>query len=418
MAKRGKAVLAYSGGLDTSVAIGWIRDNYGLDVVAMCVDMGAATRDLKEARKKALKIGAVKSILIDGRRDFVEHFIWPSLQADALYEGGYPMATSLGRPLIVHYAVKVARQERAEAFSHGATGKGNDQVRFEVGVRTLAPGMKIIAPLREWGMTRDQEIEYARENGIPVEATKKSPYSIDENLWGRSIECGVLEDPWREPPEDAFTWTADPRKAPARPEYVEIDFEQGIPTALNGKKMEGIPLIAELNRIAGRHGVGRIDMVENRLVGIKSREIYEAPAAIVLHAAHRALQSLTMSKDSLRFKHQVAGVYADLVYNGLWYSALHQDLMAYVRSSQRCVTGRVRMKLFKGAAVKAGVQSDFSLYQRSLATYDVGDQFDHKAAEGFLRLHGLSVETQAQVQPGVLSPWTVKTRLVPPSRKR
>ncbi|HOX37091.1 MAG TPA: argininosuccinate synthase [Candidatus Brocadiia bacterium] len=415
--KRGKIVLAYSGGLDTSVAIRWLNETYDLDVVCVCVQMGAATRDLEASRKKAIKIGAVESILIDGQQDFVDYFVWPSLQADALYEGQYPMATSLGRPLIAKYMVDVARKTNAVAVAHGATGKGNDQVRMEIGCRTLNPKLKIVAPLREWTMTRDQEIDYAAEHGIPVEATKKSPFSIDENIWGRSVECGMLEDPWNEMPKGPYTWTVEPDEAPAKPKYITITFEQGIPVALDGRKMGGIALIKTLNEIAGKHGVGRIDMMENRLVGIKSRETYEAPAAVVLHTAHRALQSLTMSKDQVRFKYYVATLYADLVYNGLWYTALHQDLMAYVRSSQRCVSGDVRMKLYKGSATKAGVKSDVSLYAKSLATYDIGDTFDHKAAEGFIKLYGLSAQTQALLQKDALGVRDIKTSVVPPTRK-
>jgi argininosuccinate synthase len=318
--------------------------------------------------------------------------------AGALYEGKYPLATALGRPLIAKLMVEAARDHQAKAVAHGCTGKGNDQVRFDVTFQTLAPDLKIIAPVREWKMTRDEEIKFAAKHGIPVEATQESPYSIDQNLWGRSCEAGVLEDPWEEPPEDAFAWTVNPVKAPNEPEILEIEFKQGIPTALNGKPMDGVPLIEKLNQVGGKHGVGRIDHVENRLVGIKSRELYEAPAAMILHEAHRELEFLCLSKQSHRFKTLVAQEYADLIYNGLWCSAYHQDLLQFIVSSQRFVDGAVRVKLFKGKATVVGRKSEHSLYSKKLATYETGDQFDHDAAKGFIRLHGLSQQTQAQRQ--------------------
>jgi len=292
----------------------------------------------------------------------------------------------------------VARQEGASAVAHGCTGKGNDQVRFEVSVNALAPELIIIAPAREWEMNREQTISYAQQNGIPVPVTAASPYSIDENLWGRSIECGVLEDPWAEPPEEVFTWTRSPNEAPDKPAYVEIGFDKGIPVTIDGQETDGISLIRRLNELAGGHGVGRIDHVENRLVGIKSREIYEAPAATVLLQAHQALQALTLSKEQVRFKQKVAVEYADLIYNGLWFTSLHQDLAAYVKSSQRCVTGTVRLKLYKGNCSVVGRKSPFSLYDYGLATYDKGDAFDQSASPGFIHIWGLPVRTQAQVQ--------------------
>jgi argininosuccinate synthase len=295
--------------------------------------------------------------------------------------------------------VDVAREEGASVVAHGCTGKGNDQVRFEVGVNSLAPNLKIMAPAREWGMTREQTIEYAQRYDIPLPIAAASPYSVDENLWGRAIECGVLEDPWVEPPEDAFTMTKSLDEAPDKAEYVEIDFEKGIPVALNGKKLGGVALIEQLNELAGKHGVGRIDHVENRLVGIKSREIYEAPAATVLLQAHQALEAMTLSKPQLRFKERVAQEYADLIYNGLWFTALRRDLAAYVESSQRFVAGTVRSKLFKGSSKVVGRKSPFSLYRHGLATYDKGDEFDQSAAAGFIHLWGLSAKTEAQVQP-------------------
>jgi len=393
----GKVLLAYSGGLDTSVAIRWLKEKYDLDVIALTVDVGNE-RDFSAIREKALKVGAVKALVEDAKELFVEHFIFPALKADALYEGQYPLATALSRPLIAKLLVDVARAEGATAVAHGCTGKGNDQVRIEVGVNALAPELKVIAPAREWGMTREQTIKYAQRYGIPVPVTVSSPYSIDENLWGRSIECGVLEDPWVEPPEEVFAWTKSPGKAPDSPGYVEIGFEQGIPATIDGQKMDGITLIRKLSELAGRHGVGRIDHVENRLVGIKSREIYEAPAAMVLLQAHQALQAMTMSKEQLRFKQKVAVEYADLVYNGLWFTSLHQDLAAYIESSQRHVTGMVRIKLYKGSSSVVGRKSPFSLYSHGLATYDKGDIFDQSASAGFIHIWGLPVRTQVQIQ--------------------
>jgi len=393
----GKVVLAYSGGLDTSVAIQWLKENYGFEVVALTVDVGNE-RDFTAIKEKALKVGAVKAVVIDVKEQFVNHFIFPALKADALYEGQYPLATALSRPLIGKLMVDVAYDEGAVAVAHGCTGKGNDQVRIEVSVNALAPELKIIAPAREWGMTREETIQYAERYGIPVPVTVASPYSTDENLWGRSIECGVLEDPWVEPPEGAFAWTKSPKETPDAPGYVEIEFEQGAPVAIDGKKMGGVMLVQTLNEMAGNYGVGRIDHLENRLVGIKSREIYEAPAAMVLLQAHQSLQAMTLSKEQSRFKQKVAVEYADLVYNGLWFTSLHEDLAAYIQSSQRHVTGTVRLKLFKGSCSVVGRKSPYSLYSYGLATYDKGDVFDQSAAAGFIQIWGLPVKTQAQVQ--------------------
>ncbi len=391
-------VLAYSGGLDTSVAIRWIKEKYNLDVITVTIDVGNE-RDLPAIAARAEKIGAVKALIVDGRADFVRYFVWPALQAGAIYEGQYPLATALARPLIARLLIEVARAEGAVAVAHGCTGKGNDQVRFDVSINTLAPDLKIIAPVREWSMTRDNEIAYAAEHAIPISVTNASPYSVDQNLWGRSIECGILEDPWAEPPEDVYTWTSNPDlNGNLEPAYVEITFEHGIPIALNGEEMEGVSLIETLNKLAGQFGIGRIDHIENRLVGIKSREVYEAPAATLLHTAHRALESLTLSRDQARFKEIVAGEYSRLIYNGQWYSALHQDLAAYVQSTQRFVSGVVRMKLSHGHCSIVGRKSDHSLYNHSLATYDSGDQFDHNAALGFIKLWGLPLTTQAQAQ--------------------
>jgi len=391
-------VLAYSGGLDTSVAIRWIKEKYDLDVIALTIDVGNE-RDLQAISAKATQIGAVKSLVVDARADFVRYFVWPALQAGAIYEGVYPLATALARPLIARLLVEVARAEGAVAVAHGCTGKGNDQVRFDVSIQTLAPDLKIIAPVREWSMTRDNEIAYAAEHDIPISATNASPYSTDQNMWGRSIECGILEDPWAEPPEDVYAWTSNPDTSSAKePTYLEIAFENGIPVGLNGQEIDGVELIEMLNRQAGEYGIGRIDHIEDRLVGIKSREIYETPAAVVLHAAHKALESLTLSRDQLRFKESVAGEYARLIYNGQWYSALHQDLAAYVQSTQRFASGEVRVKLSRGTCSIVGRKSEHSLYSIGLATYDSGDQFDHNAALGFIKLWGLPLSTQAQAQ--------------------
>ncbi len=394
-----KVVLAYSGGLDTSVAIRWIKEKYNMDVIALTIDVGG-DRDLSAVQKKALKVGAVKALVVDAKETFVNHFVIPALQADAIYQGIYPLATALSRPLIAKLLVDTAEAEGASAIAHGCTGKGNDQVRFDVGVAALAPHLKIIAPAREWGMTREETIAYAEKHGIPVPVTSKSPYSIDQNLWGRSIECGILEDPWVEPPEEVFAWTTSPEDAPGKPCYVEIGFEKGVPTGIDGQEIDKVRLIQDLNNLAGTHGVGRIDHIEDRLVGIKSREIYESPAAIALFAAHQALEAMTLSKEQLRFKRKVASEYADLVYNGLWFSSFHQDLIPYVQSSQRYVSGTVRLKLFRGCCKVVGRKSPYSLYRHALATYDEGDQFDQSASLGFIHIWGLPVKVQAQAQPG------------------
>jgi argininosuccinate synthase len=391
-------VLAYSGGLDTSVAVHWIKEKYDLDVIALTINVGNE-RDLNAIAERAKQIGAIKALVVDGREDFVRYFVWPALQAGAIYEGQYPLATALARPLIARLLVEVARQEGAVAVAHGCTGKGNDQVRFDVAINTLAPDLQIIAPVREWGMTRDNEIAYATEHNIPIRVTNASPYSVDQNLWGRSVECGMLEDPWAEPPADVYAWTDDPDRPQAlEPAYLEITFQHGLPIALNGEEIEGPELIETLNKGAGKYGIGRIDHIENRLIGIKSREIYEAPAATVLHAAHNALESLTLSRDQLRIKEVIASEYARLIYNGQWYSALHQDLAAYVQSTQRFVNGTVRVKLSRGHCNIVGRKSEHSLYDHGLATYDSGDQFDHNAALGFIKLWALPISTQAQAQ--------------------
>lgn len=392
-----KVVLAYSGGLDTSAAIKWLGERYGMEVIAFTVDIGNVP-DLDAIRQKALNIGASDALVLDAKDTFARSFVLPALQADAVYEDQYPLATALGRPLIAKLLVDVAREKGAAAVAHGCTGKGNDQVRMDVSVTALAPDLRVIAPAREWGMTREQTIEYARTHDIPVPTTVSSPYSIDENLWGRSIECGVLEDPWQEPPPDVFAWTWSIEQTADEPDYVEVDFEQGVPTRLDGERMEFVPLIQRLHQLAGSHGIGRIDHVENRLVGIKSREVYEAPAAVVLLTAHGALQQLVLTKPQLRFKAQVAQEYADLVYNGLWFSGLRQDLAAYVASTQRFVTGTVKLKLWKGNCQVVGRKSPYSLYDFALATYDKGDAFVQSDAPGFIRIWGLPVRTQASGQ--------------------
>ncbi len=394
---RDKVILAYSGGLDTSVMVPWIGEKYNLDVVALTIDLGQG-EDIERIRQKAIKTGAVDAVAIDAQNLFVDYFVFPALMAGAIYEGKYPLATALGRPLIAKLMVDTAVEHKAVAVAHGCTGKGNDQVRFDVTFQTLAPNLKIIAPVREWKMTRDEEIKFAAKHGIPVEATQESPYSVDLNLWGRSCEAGVLEDPWDEPPEEAYAWTVDPARAPNEPEYVEIEFEQGRPVGLNGKRLDGVPLIQRLNELGGKHGVGRIDHVENRLVGIKSRELYEAPAGVILHQAHQELECLCLSKPAQRFKTLVAQEYADIIYNGLWFNSFQFDLFQFVVSNQRFVSGLVRVKLFKGKATVVGRKSEHSLYSKKLATYETGDQFDHDAARGFIRLWGLSQQTQAQRQ--------------------
>jgi argininosuccinate synthase len=391
-------VLAYSGGLDTSVAIKWIPEKYdGMEVIALTIDLGSE-KALPEIRQRALNVGAKKALVVDGRDLFIKYFAFPALQAGAMYEKEYPLATAIGRPLIAKLLVDVAHEHGASAVAHGCTGKGNDQVRMDVSVKTLDAKLDIIAPVREWKMSRPAEIEYARQNNIPIPATVDSPYSTDVNLWGRSVEAGVLEDPWQEPPGDVWLWTKNPEDAPAKARYVEIEFEQGIPVGLDGEEMDGVKLVQQLNDIAGEHGIGRVDHLENRLVGIKTREIYEAPAAVVLHKAHQALEDMTLARDQAYFKNIVSDQVAKLIYDGLWFSALHQELRAYVESSQRHVTGTVRLKMYRGGLMVVGRKSPKSLYNFDLATYDEGDSFDQDAALGFIKLHGLSLQNQANIQ--------------------
>jgi argininosuccinate synthase len=390
-----RIVLAYSGGLDTSVAIPWLAERFNADIVAVTLDLGQG-RELEAIKERALATGAVASHVVDVKDEFASRFILPALQANALYEGQYPLATALGRPLIAKALVEIAHAEGASAIAHGCTGKGNDQVRLDVGVRALDPSLSVVAPARMWGMTRTDEIEYAQARGIAVPATVESPYSTDENLWGRSIECGVLEDPWQEPPEEVFTLTKAPAWAPDIPAYLEITFDAGVPVAVNGVPMPLTELIRSVATIAGAHGVGRIDVIENRLVGIKSREIYEAPAAVALHAAHRELEGLVVGRDLHRLKADLAVRYADLVYNGLWFTPIREAIDAFVAAVQPRVTGTVRLRLFKGALIVVGRTSPNALYEHALATYDAGDRFDHSAAEGFIKIWGLPVETAAR----------------------
>ena len=400
-----KIVLAYSGGLDTTVAVRWLAQTRGFEVIALTVDLGSQPK-LEVIRERALAAGAVRAYVLDARTPFVERFCWPALKAGALYQGQYPLATALGRPLIAQLLVEAAAREGATWVGHGSTGKGNDQVRFEVAVAALSPQLKVLAPLRDgMAMTREQEVAYASANKLPIEVKPESPYSVDENLWGRSIEAGVLEDALLKPPEDAFVWTSSVDNAPANSAEIELSFERGIPTRLTtypsasgGGQGGGVALVDELNRLGGLHGVGRIDMIEDRFVGIKSREIYEAPAAVILHAAHRALEELVLDAETARFKASVAAEYARLVYQGKWFTSHRRDLDAYVESTQRAATGRVRIKLHKGTAQVIGRSSPYSLYRPQLATYSSGDQFDHQAAVGFIKLVGLPVRTQAQVQ--------------------
>ena len=395
---RRKIVVAYSGGLDTSVMVKWLKDKYDAEIITYTGDLGQR-KELVGLEEKARKTGASGVYIEDLKEEFVTNYIFPALKAGALYEGAYLMATALGRPLLAKRLVEVAEKEGATVVAHGCTGKGNDQVRFEVSVGALNPSLKVIAPVREWEFkSREEEIEYAKAHGIPVAATVKNPYSIDENLWGIAIECGVLEDPMAEPPADAYQITTAPEDAPATPEYIEIEFEAGVPVALNGARMSGVELVEKLNEIAGAYGVGRLDLVENRLVGIKSREIYEAPAATVLHFAHTELERLTLEKSVAHYKTLIAEEYASLIYNGLWFSPLKQAFDAFVNQTQKNVTGLVRVKLYKGTVSVVGRTSPYSLYDKSLATYTVEDSFDHKASEGFIKIFGLPLKTISRVQ--------------------
>ena len=387
-----RIVLAYSGGLDTSCAVRWLRERYGAEVVCFSAFLGEARNPLI-LRKRAFAGGASGIYIEDLKKEFAKDFILPALWAHARYEGKYPLATALGRPLIAKHLVRIAQKEKADTVAHGCSGKGNDQVRIEVGVRTLDPSLKIVAPLREWEFkSREEEIDYAKANRIPIEATKKSPFSIDQNIWGVSIEAGILEDPWTEPPEAAYRITRSPERAPKTPKYLNLEFAAGVPVRLNGRKMPLVALIEAVTRAAGQYGIGRIDQMENRLVGIKSREIYEVPAAEVLLLAHDELEGLVMDREFLHYKRVLSEKYSELVYYGLWFSPLKQALDAFFKSNQKRVTGKVRIKLTPGKAVVAGRSSPYSLYSERLATYSERDAFDRTAAEGFMKIWGLPYE--------------------------
>ncbi len=395
-----RIVLAYSSGLDTSVAIPWLKEKHKAEVIAVTLDLGQG-RELAEIRDRTLAAGAARAHVLDLRKEFARDFVLPALKADVMYEDGYPMATALGRPLIAQELVEIAEIEQATAVAHGCTGKGNDEVRLDGTTRALNPKLNVIAPSRDWGMTRPEGIEYAAKRGVPVPANIDNPHSIDSNLCGRSIECGVLEAPWCEPPEEVYTLTKSPAECPDEPAHVEISFERGVPTTTNGVAMPLVDLIASLSTIAGAHGVGRIDMVENHLVGIKSREIYEAPAAVVLHAAHKELQRLVTPRDLDPFSCLVSLRYADVIHDGLWFTPLREAVDACVDKVQERVTGVVRLRLFKGDCRIVGRQSPHALYDHRLATTDTGDTFDHAAAAGFIKIYGLPVDPSRGKAPEV-----------------
>lgn len=397
MSNKGKVVLAYSGGLDTSVAVLWLQEQ-GYEVITFTADVGQSI-DLEAVKNKALNVGATKAYVMDLREEFLNDFIWPSLKANALYQGTYPLNSAYSRPLIAKKLAMIAKKEGAVAVAHGCTGKGQDQVRIEVCTNALDANLQVLAPVRDWHFTREAEMEYAIEHGVPVKATADSPYSIDENMWGRSIECGILENPWNEPPADAFTLTVDACDAPDEGEYVEIGFEKGVPVSLNGEQIDGVLLVKKLNEIGGKHGVGRIDMIEDRLVGFKSREVYECPAATILISAHKALETLTLPKSLRNVKNDLEKQYAELTYVGYWFSPLKEAIDAFVETTQEHVTGVVKVKLYKGSAVVAGMKSAKSIYDLGLATYSEGDAFDHNAAVGFIKIWGLPIKNWRQKHP-------------------
>lgn len=393
-----KIVLAYSGGLDTSVLLVWLKEKYNAEIIAYCADVGQA-EELDGVIEKALATGASKCIIGDLKADFAANYIFPMFQANAVYEGRYLLGTSIARPCISKAMVDVAIAEGADAIAHGATGKGNDQVRFETSIHALDPDLKVIAPVRGWDLlTREDEMVWAADHSVPVPTTAAKPYSIDDNLWGRAIECGVLEDPWAEPPADIWTMTVDPTEAPDVPEEVTLAFEQGKPVALNGQCMGLVDMIVELNKICGRNGYGRIDMVENRVVGIKSHECYEAPAALAIIHAHQALETLCLDHDTLHFKHGIDQKWAETIYDGLWFSQLREALDGFCASTQEFVSGEVRFKLYKGSMTVTGRRSSYALYDYNLATYGDGDTFDRTASAGFIELHSLPSRTWSKVQ--------------------
>jgi argininosuccinate synthase len=395
-----KVVLAYSGGLDTSVCLKWLEQR-GATPYALYLDLGQG-EPAEDARNKALEIGAADAFVRDAKAEFAEEYVAPAIKANALYGGKYPLFTALGRPLIAKKLVEAAREVGATHVAHGSTGKGNDQVRFDVTTASIAPDLTVVAPVRDWKMNRPEEIDYAVEHGIPVPVTRESPYSVDANLWGRSIEAGPLEDPNHEPTEDVFELTTAAEEAPKEPRYVELGFEEGLPTSLDGEELPLVELIAELNEIAGEHAVGRVDMIEDRLVGIKSREIYEAPAALTIIQAHRELETLTLTKDILRFKPSVEQRYAELTYDGLWFTPLKTALDAFLNETQKTVTGAVRLKLYKGSSTVAGRTAPHALYNRDLATYDPNSTFDEAAAAGFIALWGLPTRQWAAINSDVV----------------
>ena len=395
--KKDICVLAYSGGLDTSCCIKWLMENKGVDVVCVVGNVGQDEADLEYVCQKALKVGAIDAIAVDMREEFVEEYLSVALAANCMYENKYPMVSALSRPVIAKHLVDACHKYGAKYVAHGCTGKGNDQVRFEVAVQSLDPELEILAPVREWDLlTRPAEMEWAAAHGVPVPTTQGSPYSIDDNLWGRAIECGVLEDPWNEPPADIFTMTVDPTEAPDEPEYATVGFECGKPCSLNGEKMSFHEVILAMNEIAGKNGFGRVDMIENRLVGVKSREVYEVPGALAIVRAHQALEELCLERDLLHAKPELEQKWATLVYNGLWFSPLKKAIDAFCASTQSCVTGEIRLKFYKGSCTVVGRKSEYSLYDFGLATYDSGDTFDRDAAKGFITLHGLPVRTWAK----------------------
>lgn len=396
MGRAKKVVLAYSGGVDTSVCIPYLKHEWGVEeVITLAADLGQGD-ELEPIRLKALQSGASHSLVADAKVSFVKDYAFPAIQANALYENRYPLSTALARPLIAKLLVDAAKEYGADAVAHGCTGKGNDQVRFDVSIAALNPDLKVLAPAREWGMSREETIAYGERYGIPSPVKKSSPYSIDRNLLGRSIEAGPLEDPWTEPLEEVFLLTKAIADTPNEPDYVEIGFEHGIPVSLDGQVLDSIELLTQLNERVGNHGIGRIDMVENRLVGIKSREIYETPALLVLIQAHRDLESLTLTADVTHYKRGIEETYSQMIYNGLWYSPLKSALDAFVQKTQERVSGTVRVKLFKGNATIVGRQSPYSLYTPDLATYGADDKFDHKAAEGFIYVWGLPTRVWSQ----------------------
>ena len=400
MGRADKVVLAYSGGVDTSVCIPYLKEEWGVkEVITLAADLGQGD-ELEPIQKKALKCGASESLVEDATTSFVKDYAFPAIQANTLYEDRYPLSTALARPLIAKLLVEAAEKYGADAVAHGCTGKGNDQVRFDVGIMALNPDLKVLAPAREWGMSREEAITYGEKFGIEFPVKKSSPYSIDRNLLGRSIEAGPLEDPMVEPPEEIFVMTKAIADTPDEPEYITIGFETGLPVSINGKQLEPVQLITQLNETVGKHGVGRIDMLENRVVGIKSREIYEAPALLVLIQAHRDLESLTLTADVTQYKRGIEQTYGELIYRGLWYSPLKAALDGFIHKTQERVTGEVRIKLFKGNAVIVGRQSDNSIYTPDLATYGAADEFDHKAAEGFIYIWGLPTRVWSQKTRG------------------